>query len=79
MRVEPLRVLLIFFSEYSPLPSSQIQQCIKLGRDGSTWIFQAKLGDNELESGFIPSYAELENYFTTSPSKILRDRKEIWL
>ena len=68
-----------FFAEYSPLPSAQIHQCIKLGSDGSTWIFKAKLGDNELESGFIPSYEELENYFTASQSKFLRGRKEIWL
>ena len=68
-----------FFAEYSPLPSAQIQQCIKLGSDGSTWIFKAKLGDIELESGFIPSYEELENYFTASQSKFLRGRKEIWL
>ena len=74
-----LRIVLIFFAEYSPLPSAQIQQCIRLGSDGSTWIFQAKLGDNVLESGFIPSYEELENYFTTCPSKFLRYRKEIWL
>ena len=67
------------FAEYSPLPSAQIQQRIKLLSDGSTWIFQAKFGNNVMGSGFIPSYEELENYFTPSQSKFLRGRKEIWL
>ena len=68
-----------FFAEYSPLPSAQIQQRIKLLSDGSTWIFQAKFGNNVIGSGFIPSYEELENYFTPSQSKFLRRRKDIWL
>ena len=68
-----------FFAEYSPLPSAQIQQRIKLLSDGSYWIFQAKFENNVIVSGFIPSYEELENYFKPSQSKFLRGRKEIWL
>ena len=79
MLICELRIIFDFFAEYSPLPSSQIQQCIKLGSDGSTWFFQAKLGNNMLESGFIPSYEELEYHFTASQSKFLRRRKDIWL